>query len=127
MEFYDLHAQSENDGGRPHPIKGAGVSEHVANGGGSDVVEFFGGDSGHFISPCALLSGRAPGRRLFLLPPMVAKGAFPELADGAADGASLGRQSVAEAGRFAGAVYLSEVFLFAWFRGFIRHGVPLPC
>lgn len=74
-----------------------------------------------------MLSGRAPGRRLFLLPPMVAKGAFPELADGAADGASLGRQSVAEAGRFAGAVYLSEVFLFAWFRGFILHGVPLPC
>lgn len=61
VEFFDLHAQSENDGGRPQFIKGAGVSEHVADGGGSDVVEFFGGDSGHFIFPCALLSGRAPG------------------------------------------------------------------
>ena len=58
---------------------------------------------------------------------MTAERALSELADGAADGASLGRQSVAEAGHFASTVYLGEVFLFAWFRGFIRHGVPLPC
>ena len=60
-------------------------------------------------------------------PPMVTKGALSELADGAADGASLGGQAVAEGCHFARAVDLGEVLLFAWLRSFIRHGVPLPC
>ena len=46
-------------------------------------------------------------------PPMAAERAYPELADGSADGASLGRQSVAEVGHFASTVYLGEVLLLA--------------
>lgn len=60
-------------------------------------------------------------------PPMVAKGALPELVDGAADGAGFGREAVSELPELAGAVDLGEVLLLAGLRRFIGHGIPLPC
>ena len=58
---------------------------------------------------------------------MVAEGALPEFADGAADGAGFGRQAVSELPELAGAIDLGEVLLLAGLRRFIGHGVPLPC
>lgn len=60
---------------------------------------------------------------------MAAERALSELADGSADGASLGRQAVAEVGHFTRAVDLSEVLLLAVFRRglIVRHGIPPRC